>query len=57
MYEELIRKFNPKPKFNLNWYKNEDLYSEGEIEDHIMELIVENLSENYVEAIYNNLNP
>ena len=48
MYEELIRKFNPKPKFNLKWYKNEDLYSEGEIEDHIMELIGEKIGDNQV---------
>lgn len=42
MYEEVIKKLNPKPKFNLNWYKNEDLYSEGDVEDEIIKLIAEN---------------
>ena len=54
MYEELIQKLNPKPKFNLKWYKNDDLYSEGEIEDYIMKLIGENSPEDFVEKIYNN---
>lgn len=51
MYTELINKINPKPKFNLRWYKNEDLYSEGEIEDVIVKLIAENEPEKYVQAI------
>ena len=32
MYEDLIANLNPKPQFNLKSYKNEDFYSEGEIE-------------------------
>ena len=56
MYQELIEKLKPKPKFNLKWYKNDDLYSEGEIEDVIIQLIAENEPENYVNAIYNNFN-
>ena len=39
MYEELIAKMNPRPKFNLQWYKNEDLYSDGEVEDFIIKII------------------
>ena len=35
MYEDLIANLNPKPQFNLKSYKNEDFYSEGEIEDLI----------------------
>lgn len=45
---------NPKPKFNLQWYQNEDLYSEGDIEDLILQIIRENEPENYSEAIYSN---
>jgi len=54
MYEELIKKINPKPTFNLKWYKNEDLYSEGNIEDLIVDIIANNEPEDYVEAIKNN---
>ena len=36
MYEDLIANLNPKPQFNLKSYKNEDFYSEGEIEDLII---------------------
>lgn len=54
MYEELIKKFNPKPELNLKWYKNEDLYSEGEIEDIIIKLIAENEPEQYVQCIAEN---
>ena len=51
MYEEVIKKLNPKPKFNLNWYKNEDLYSEGDVEDEIIKLIAENEPEHYTDAL------
>lgn len=54
MYEELIKKMNPKPLFNLKWYRNEDLYSEGEIEDLIINIIANNEPEDYVEAIKDN---
>lgn len=56
MYEELINKLSPKPKFNLKWYKDKDLYSEGDIEDVIIQLIAENNVEEYVDAIYDNFN-
>ena len=39
MYEELIHEMSPKPKFNLQWYKGEDKYSEGDVEDIIIKLI------------------
>lgn len=45
---------NPKPKLNLDWYKGQDLYSEGDVENLIMKLIMENEPENYSDAIYNN---
>lgn len=54
MYEEVIAKLNPKPKFNLDWYRNEDLYSDGDVEDLMIRLIAENEPENYTEAIYDN---
>ena len=49
MYEELIVKMNPCPKFNLQWYKNEDLYSDGEVEDFIIKII----DKDYLYDIYN----
>lgn len=56
MYEKIIKELNPKPKFNLKWYKEEDLYSEGEIEDIIINLIVENKPEEYIKAISEQFN-
>lgn len=55
MYNELIEKLNPKPTFNLNWYKNEDIYSDGPIEDTIIKLIAENQPEDYSDAILNHM--
>lgn len=54
MYEELIQKLNPKPKFELKWYKNEDLYSDGSTEDINIDIIANNEPEEYVEAIAGN---
>ncbi len=51
MYCELIEKLAPKPVFNLKWYKDEDLYSDGPIEDTIIQIIAENEPEEYTEAI------
>ena len=56
MYTEIIKEKNPKPQFNLKWYKEEDLYSEGDVEDLIIKLIAENEPEKYTRAIYNNFN-
>lgn len=56
MYKTLIEQINPKPKFNLTWYKNEDSYSEGDVEDLLIKLIAENEPEQYVDAIYENFN-
>ncbi|MCI5873720.1 MAG: class I SAM-dependent methyltransferase [Clostridiales bacterium] len=50
-YEELIKEMNPKPVFNLKYYKNNDQYSEGDVEDLIIELIAANAEEDYVKAI------
>lgn len=50
-YEALIEEMNPKPVFNLKYYKNNDRYSEGDVEDLMIELIVANAPEDYVKAI------
>ena len=50
-YEELIERLNPKPKFNLKYYKDADQYSEGDVEDLMIELIAANAPEDYVKAI------
>ena len=55
MYNELIEKLNPKPKFNLEWYKDEDLYSDGPVEDTIINIIAENEPEKYTDAILNKM--
>ena len=52
MYESVINKLNPKPKFNLAWYTDDDKYSDGDVENLIIKKIVENKPEDYVEAIY-----
>ena len=54
MYRDIIDRLNPKPTFNLKWYKEEDRYSDGDVEDVIIRLIAENEPEEYVDAIYNN---
>lgn len=51
MYHELIEKLAPKPIFNLKWYKDGDLYSDGPVEDTIIKIIAENEPEQYTEAI------
>ena len=56
MYENIIKDLRPKPIFNLTWYTNEDKYSDGDIEDVIIQKIAENSPENYVKAIENNYN-
>lgn len=56
MFEKYIERMNPKPVFNLQWYKGDDQYSEGDIEDFVLELIAKNEPENYSKAIYENFN-
>lgn len=51
MYSELIKKLEPRPVFNLKWYKDEDLYSDGDVEDVIVNMIAEHEPEKYAEAI------
>lgn len=54
MYEEMIQRLNPKPRFDLRWYKNEDAYSDGDTEDLNINIIAENEPEDYVDEIANN---
>lgn len=54
MFEEEIKRLNPKPKFNLTWYRNEDRYSDGAVENDIIHIIAENNPEDYSDAIYGN---
>lgn len=54
MYTNLIDELKPKPKFNLDYYKDEDLYSEGDVEDKMIQLIAQNNPEDYSKVIYDN---
>lgn len=56
MYEKLIKDLKPLPIFNLDWYKEQDLYSDGDIEDVIIKFISENVPEHYEKTIYNHFN-
>lgn len=56
MYEQLMKELNPKPVWNLKFYKNDDKYSEGDIENQVLQLIAEHEPEDYVQAIDKNLN-
>ena len=56
MYTELIEKMQPKPIFNLDFYKGEDLYCEGEIEDIMINLIAGSKPEDYSKVVYDNFN-
>lgn len=49
--DELIKTMDVKPRFCLDWYNNEDLYCDGDVEDVIIQLIADNKSEDYVDAI------
>lgn len=49
--DEYIERLNPKPSFNLKWYKGEDLYSDGQIEDVVIDIIANNAPERYEDAI------
>lgn len=50
-YTEIL---NPKPLLNLKWYHGDDKYSEGDIEDIVLQLIAENDPKDYSKAINEN---
>ena len=56
MYEEYIEKLEPKPAFNLKWYSGSDDYSDGDVEDQIINIIANNEPEEYRQAIFANFN-
>lgn len=49
--DNYLEMFEVKPKLNLQWYKGTDQYSEGTIEDKVLQLIAENEPENYAKAV------
>lgn len=53
-FQCLIDKLSPKPYFNLEFYKGEDSYSDGDVEDTIIDIIARNEPENYISDIYDN---
>ena len=50
---EFVKGIEVKPHLNLQWYQNEDVYSDGDVEDQIIDLLVQNDLENYSEVIMN----
>lgn len=44
----------PKPVFNTSFYKGEDLYSDGDVENKVIKIIAANPDTDYEEAISNN---
>lgn len=54
MYEQYLKKYKPKPIWNLKFYKNNDQYSDGEVENQILKIIEENVPEDYTKAIAEN---
>lgn len=52
-FDEYIDQLSPKCKMNLSFYKGEDLYSDGDIENTIIDIIANNAPEDYVKAIAN----
>lgn len=49
---DAAKKLKPKPKLELKWYHNEDLYSDGDVEELNVQLLAMNAPENYVKAIH-----
>ena len=54
IYKKYIDKINPKPVWNINYYKDNDQYSDGDVEDQILKIIADNEPERYTEAIMQN---
>lgn len=42
-------------KLNLKWYKDDDRYSDGDVEEDIVRYIAQNKPEDYGKVIYENL--
>ena len=54
LYKQYIEQLNPEPIFNLNYYKGNDNYSDGDVENEILRIIAENSPEGYTNAIAKN---
>ena len=54
LYKQYIEQLNPEPIFNLNYYKGNDNYSDGVVENEILRIIAENSPEGYTNAIAKN---
>lgn len=52
MIEKITKEL--KPKLNLDWYDGRELYSQGEVEELIIKIIMELEPEDYSDAIYHN---
>ena len=50
-YYSYLKQLKPKPIFNLNYYKGDDNYSDGDVENQILQIIAENEPEDYTKAI------
>ena len=44
------------PKLNLSWYKGEDLYTDGDIENVILDIVDNYEEEDYIKAVLENFN-
>lgn len=53
-YNQYLIQLTPKPIFNLNYYKGDDNYSDGDVENQILQIIAENEPEDYTKAIAKN---
>lgn len=53
-YNNYSEQLKPKPIFNLNYYKDDDNYSDGDVENQILQIIAENKPEDYTKAIAKN---
>lgn len=45
---------NPKPQFNTQFYKGEDLYSDGDVEDEVIKIIAGNETTDYESSVTEN---
>ncbi len=53
-YINTCNELEVKPKFNLKYYRGDDLYSDGDVEEKIIQIIRDNEPEDYSKAIYEN---
>jgi len=50
-YDKIISEIKPLPKWNLKWYQCNDIYTDGEIEDDIINDVLKNDTDYYSEVI------